>query len=69
MATLTFNEQEFSVLDDENVLDTLLRNKVAIPHGCRAGACQACMLIAKPEQIPDDCQIGLSKERIQQGCF
>ncbi|AMO68813.1 oxidoreductase FAD/NAD(P)-binding domain protein [gamma proteobacterium BDW918] len=69
MSTLTFNGQEYVVQDDENVLDTLLRNKISIPHGCRAGACQACILIAKPDQIPDDCQHGLSNERIQQGYF
>lgn len=69
MRTITFNGQRFSVLDDENVLDTLLRNNIAIAHGCRAGACQACMLMAKADQIPDDCQHGLSKVRIQQGYF
>ena len=69
MSTLTLNGQTYVVHDEENVLDALLRNNIAIAHGCRAGACHACMLIAKPEQIPDDCQHGLSNERIQQGYF
>jgi NAD(P)H-flavin reductase/ferredoxin len=69
MHTLTFNGQKLAVLDNETVLDTLLRNNIAIAYGCRAGACQACMLMAKTDQIPDDCQHGLSKPRIQEGYF
>jgi len=68
MTSIILNAQEFAVNDGETVLDTLLRNRVAIPYGCRAGACQACIMMSDGE-IPDDCQLGLSQERIQEGYF
>lgn len=69
MATIRFKENSYNGADNESVLDTLLRHQIAIPYGCRAGACQACTLQASPSQIPDDCQQGLSEGQIHQGYF
>ncbi|CAA0081468.1 2Fe-2S iron-sulfur cluster-binding protein [Zhongshania aliphaticivorans] len=69
MPTIRFKELSYSSADDESVLDTLLRHHIAIPYGCRAGACQACTLQATPSQIPDDCQQGLSEHQVRQGYF
>lgn len=41
---LRFQEQSYRVFPDETVLEALLRNKVEVPNGCRAGICQSCIL-------------------------
>ncbi|MBW2941674.1 2Fe-2S iron-sulfur cluster-binding protein [Zhongshania aquimaris] len=69
MPTIRFKEHDYLSAGDESVLDTLLRNQISIPYGCRAGACQACTLQAAPDQIPDDCQPGLTEQQIRQGHF
>jgi CDP-4-dehydro-6-deoxyglucose reductase len=69
MTTIQFKDQKFTIMEGTSVLDVLLENGQNIPYGCRAGACHACILIAKPEQIPDDCQAGLSTAEVQKGYF
>ena len=34
---------EFSVADDETVLDAALRESVGLPYGCRNGTCGSCL--------------------------
>jgi CDP-4-dehydro-6-deoxyglucose reductase len=69
MPAIYYQECSYDNADNESVLDTLLRHNVAIPYGCRAGACQACTLQADIKLIPEDCQLGLSGEQIRQGFF
>jgi CDP-4-dehydro-6-deoxyglucose reductase len=69
MPAIYYQECSYTSAGNESVLDTLLRNHVAIPYGCRAGACQACTLQADVKLIPEDCQQGLSAEQIRQGYF
>ncbi|WP_269620086.1 FAD-binding oxidoreductase [Zhongshania sp. BJYM1] len=69
MTDIEFKNTRYTIAGEETVLDTLLRHKVAIPYGCRAGACQACILQSDASQIPDDCQPGLNPQQIRQGYF
>jgi NAD(P)H-flavin reductase/ferredoxin len=46
MTTLTFNHQQYQMQQDETVLDCLLRHQQLIPHACKAGMCQACLIKA-----------------------
>lgn len=69
MPAIYYQQRSYTTADNESVLDTLLRHHVAIPYGCRAGACQACTLQADIKLIPEDCQQGLSAEQIRQGYF
>ena len=69
MPDIYFKDSAYSCAVDESVLDTLLRHNIAIPYGCRAGACQACILQADHSQIPEDCQQGLSAQHLKQDYF
>ncbi|CAA0087513.1 Naphthalene 1,2-dioxygenase system ferredoxin--NAD(P)(+), reductase component [Zhongshania aliphaticivorans] len=69
MPYLHYQNQIYSCLEDESVLDTLLRHKVSIPYGCRSGACQACMLQTDSKSIPAESTQGLSSQHIRQGHF
>ncbi len=53
----------------ESVLDTLLRQGIGIPHSCRSGVCQSCLLKAKTGELPREAQAGLKPALIAQGCF
>lgn len=44
MSKLTFNGQTYECRPEETVLEALLRNDVDVPHGCRQGVCQSCMV-------------------------
>jgi CDP-4-dehydro-6-deoxyglucose reductase, E3 len=66
---LHFDKQTFECLPDETVLECLLRNQQHVPYGCRAGACQSCLLIAEPPVVDPSAQRGLSVEQLHQGAF
>lgn len=51
------------------MLDALLEAGEAIPHGCRAGACGACILRATSGDIPPEAQAGLRDAWKARGCF
>ena len=53
----------------EMVLDTLLRAGHSIPYGCRAGACQSCLMICQEGEIPAEAQEGLTTQQKEQGYF
>ena len=59
MTAIVFAGQSYALADGESVLDALLRAGHAIPHGCRAGVCQACLL-QSDEAPPANAQRGLS---------
>ncbi|SMF20090.1 NAD(P)H-flavin reductase [Alteromonadaceae bacterium Bs31] len=52
----------------ETVLDALLRSGFDIPHGCKAGACHACMLQSESE-LPATAQAGLKENQKSLGYF
>lgn len=53
----------------ESVLDTLLRAEIPVPHSCRAGACQSCLLRASSGAPPAASQAGLKPALVEQNCF
>ncbi|TAN47075.1 MAG: 2Fe-2S iron-sulfur cluster binding domain-containing protein [Methylococcaceae bacterium] len=44
---------------DESVLDCLLRHGVSVSYGCKAGACQSCLMQAGEGALPPESQKGL----------
>lgn len=56
-------------LDNETVLDCLLRNGMAPPHSCRSGLCQSCMLRSVKGKPPADSQHGLKSSLKLQNYF
>lgn len=71
MARIFFEGNTYAPDDGETVLDTLLRHGQDIPNGCRAGACQSCLLqLDKPgNPLPAAAQAGLKHSQKEQGCF
>ncbi len=41
---IKLDEHEVLCREDESVLDALLREHIDIPHACKEGACQSCMM-------------------------
>lgn len=62
MTQLQLDGIVYGVEPEETVLDALLRQGVAIPHGCKAGACQSCMIRSEDGAIPAAAQVGLKSE-------
>ena len=69
MASLYFNASEVELKDRETILDALLRNGHDIPNGCRAGACQSCLMQAVKGQVPAAAQVGLKESQKKRGYF
>lgn len=46
MPQVTFDKASYALLDNESVLDCLLRNKREVPHACKTGVCQSCLVKA-----------------------
>jgi NAD(P)H-flavin reductase/ferredoxin len=59
----------FDVGQGESVLDALLRNGVAVPNSCRAGACQSCLLQATAGEPSKASQAGLKDAMRARGFF
>jgi len=69
---IDFGGQSFLVYPGESVLDTLLRNGIRTPFGCRAGACQSCTLKADEQSrlaLSQESQAGLTPLEKSQGLF
>ncbi len=69
MSCVIYQGKQLSLLDGDTVLDVLLRNGHAIPHGCRAGACQSCLMVAETGQVPAVAQQGLNSAQQQLNYF
>lgn len=54
---------------DQSVLDTLLSAGYAVPHGCKSGICQSCILTCVDGDIPDHAQKGLKASQKSEGQF
>lgn len=59
MYTLTIEENTYSCLADETVLDTLLREEVNVAYACKKGTCHSCMLRSPDTPPPEASQLGL----------
>jgi ferredoxin-NADP reductase/ferredoxin len=58
--TITFENQQYTLRDQESVLDGLTRYDLPIPSSCRSGICQACLMRAVDTTPPAEAQKGLN---------
>ncbi len=69
MPSVHFNNRSIDLCPGETVLDGMLRAGVTVPHSCRAGACQSCLMRATEGVVPTAAQSGLKDTRRAQGYF
>ncbi len=69
MAILNYQQQDYICQENETVLDTLLRENIAIAHGCRQGVCQSCVMLSVDSNPPKNSQHGLRENQQQQHHF
>lgn len=69
MASIRYREQEFPLLENESVLDGLLRNGVAVTHSCRAGVCGSCLMRSAAGPLPVRAQSGMKDSWRERGYF
>jgi ferredoxin-NADP reductase/ferredoxin len=59
MSTIQLDEHKVDCQHGESVLDALLREDINIPHACREGVCQSCMMRSLDGAPPAAAQKGL----------
>src|SRR5690606_37500989 len=59
MTHITFWDRTLTLEAGETVLEGLLRHGFDVPNGCRAGACQACVMQVQEGELPRNSQGGL----------
>lgn len=59
LKTITIENHEIVCQSGESVLEALLREHIDIPHACKEGACQSCMLRSLNVTPPASAQKGL----------
>lgn len=69
MRSITFGESTFPCKPDETVLETLLRENIQVPNGCRQGLCQACLMRSLDNSPPVSAQVGLRDTLQKQNYF
>ncbi|OJT17219.1 ferredoxin reductase [Archangium sp. Cb G35] len=69
MARVKLEGQWYGLDEGESVLDGLLRGGVRVPHSCRAGACQSCLMRAERGEVPAKAQMGLKDTLKARGYF
>jgi len=69
MSSIIVNEQRYPLAPGATVLDTLLDAGLEVSFGCRAGACQSCLLRATAGEIPAVAQQGLKETLKSDGWF
>jgi CDP-4-dehydro-6-deoxyglucose reductase len=69
MATVELDGTSVVLQAGEKVLDGLLRAGLEVPHSCRAGACQSCLVRAVAGNPPAAAQAGLKPTLRAQGYF
>ncbi len=60
---------EVSLQENESFLDGLLRSGHEVPHGCKEGVCQSCMMKATEGTPPESSLADLTPNQIEQGFF
>lgn len=68
MAHVTLSTATFESRESESVLDCLLRNGQAIPHACKTGVCQSCLVKVVKGTVPPNAVAGL-KPTLQAGGY
>ncbi|MBN1210589.1 MAG: 2Fe-2S iron-sulfur cluster binding domain-containing protein [Myxococcaceae bacterium] len=61
MSRVRYEAQWYSLEPEESVLDGLLRQGVPVPHSCKAGVCQSCLMRAAAGAVPEKAQAGLKE--------
>ena len=69
MATITMNGEKHACQANETILDALLRANVEIPHACREGVCQSCLMRSLDASPPSLSQNGLKDTLQHQNYF
>jgi CDP-4-dehydro-6-deoxyglucose reductase len=69
MIDIKLDDNILPLQDGESVLEGLLRHGIEVSHGCRAGACQACLLQALAGELPRGAQAGLKSTQKSLGLF
>lgn len=69
MSIIRFDGRSTGLRPGETVLEGLLRDGHEVPHSCRAGACQSCLIRAVRGRPPESAQVGLNAARKAQGYF
>lgn len=69
MFDLTIDNNRVTCRSGETVLDALLRVNINIPHGCKAGVCQSCMVQSLDAKPPAAAQEGLKDTLRSTGHF
>ncbi|MGZ5057952.1 MAG: 2Fe-2S iron-sulfur cluster-binding protein [Methylobacter sp.] len=69
MRSITIDGSTFSSEPGETVLETLLRENVQVPYGCRQGLCQACLMRSLDNSPPVSAQTGLKDTLQKQNYF
>ena len=63
MVKVVFEGQPFEIPEDTTLLDGLLECGVEVPHGCKTGTCQSCLLKCTAGEIPAEAQQGLRESQ------
>jgi len=61
MSRVRYEAQWYSLQPEESVLDGLLRQGISVPHACKAGVCQSCLMRAASGTLPEKAQVGLKE--------
>lgn len=69
MTVIEFQGEPVTLTEGESVLDGLLRQGHQIPHGCRAGVCQSCVVEASEGDNVSSAQAGLSDNQVRLNQF
>jgi ferredoxin-NADP reductase/ferredoxin len=69
MVAIRLEQQRFELAPGQSVLDGLLSHGVAIPHACRTGVCQTCLMRAIDGAPPPAAQKDLSPALTLQNYF
>lgn len=63
MVKVVYEGQPYKLKKGETLLDGLLEHGVQVPHGCRTGSCQSCLLKCLVGDIPKASQRGLRESQ------
>jgi len=66
---ITFDAGQYTCNDSETVLQAINRDEKIIPHSCKNGLCQTCLLRVTEGDVPASSQIGLKDSLIRKGYF
>jgi len=69
MSEITFKSHKVTCHPDETLLDALLREKIDVQFGCKAGSCHTCLMKSSDQPPPAEAQEGLKPTQKQQNYF